>query len=262
VRAESLRAVTIFQQALLRDTTPALLAQVDLVAQRIATAARFALGARGDVVPAGDSLGIWKLGPLRLPFVIIVRRDQPGSWRVDTASRSLSPKLSALYAGVLRAIPPDSLWIVWPDGYAGDSVAFSLLLDGLSPGTSTVMTRNALFAVFRTRALIAKPALVAEHRKPPRYPFDAETRGIVGDVLLQFVVTKDGRADMSSLKVLTPSETLLRTSPFEHYYREFTNEAIAALKTYRFYPAHIGSCAVKQLVQFPFSFAAPRTFTH
>lgn len=254
LQAVNLGRATIFQQALLADTAPALVAQVDLVAQRIAMAARTALGAAGDAVPAADSLGIWMFAGVNLPFVVVVRRDQPGSWHIDTTSHSLSPKLSDFYEGVLRSIPLDSLWMVWPDGYAADSVAFRLWLAAGPSNGSIVATKHALFAVFSTKAIIEQPALVMEHQSGPHYPFDAEMHRVVGEVLLQFVVTADGRADMKTLKVLQPSEQRLRTSPFEHYYREFTNEAIGAVRHFRFYPARIGTCRVREQVRFPFSF--------
>ncbi|MFI5228106.1 MAG: energy transducer TonB [Gemmatimonadales bacterium] len=77
---------------------------------------------------------------------------------------------------------------------------------------------------------------------PPRYPDMLRSSGAEGDVLVQFVVGKDGRADMGTFKVLKTSHDL------------FTAAVRASLATMRWIPAQVGSHAVKQLVQMPFQF--------
>lgn len=253
----SLTRVTVFQRAVLRDTTAAVRAEVDLVAQRIAAAARSALGASGDAVPDADSLGIWLRGDGRLPLVVVLHREQPGSWRPDTTSDTLSAKVTSLYTAVLRSIPPDSLWMVWPDAYGADSIAFRMTLVAEPVGRSFVASNSSMFAVYRTQGVLEQPALVKQHQVSPRYPYDAEMHRISGEVLLAFVVTAEGRADASTIRVLRPSAEVLRTSPFAHYYAEFVQAAKEALWNMRFYPARIGTCRVREEVQFPFLFAAP-----
>jgi len=257
LQAANLTRVTIFQHASLRDTTPAVLAQVDLVAQRIAAAARGVLGARRDAIPSADSLGIWTRGVLRLPFVVVMRREQSGAWRSDTTSDTVSAKLVRLYEAVLRAIPPDSLWMIWPDGYSPESVAFRLTLTSGKGDPVRMAEQHSLFAVFSTRGILEQPALLRQDQAPARYPLDAIQHHISATVLLQFVVGADGRADASTLKVLRPSLDTIGASPFAHYYQEFVDAAETAVRNFRFYPARIGGCAARELVQFPFTFATP-----
>ncbi|HEY7894538.1 MAG TPA: energy transducer TonB [Gemmatimonadaceae bacterium] len=253
----NLMRVTVYQEVSAKDTASALVSQLDLVAQRIAIAVRTALGAAGDAVPQADSLGVWMGAGRRLPFVVVVRREGAGSWRRDTNSDTISAKVTNLYAGALRSIPPDSLWMVWPDGYAADSVVFRLMLIAASNTSHLSATTYSLFAVYGTNGLREHPALLMKGQPSPWYPTDAEYRGLVGDVLLQFAIDTQGRADMTTIKVLRPTAATLSTSPFAHFYREFALAAEEAVRHDRFYPARIGTCPVRQLVQFPFSFSKP-----
>lgn len=92
---------------------------------------------------------------------------------------------------------------------------------------------------------VEKPALAKEDNPKPTYPSMLESAGVEGEVLVQFVIDTTGRADMSTFKVLKSSNDL------------FTNSVKSVLPRMRFYPAETGGRKVKELVQFPFSFAKP-----
>ena len=76
----------------------------------------------------------------------------------------------------------------------------------------------------------------------PRYPDSLRVANVQGEVLVQFVVNENGRADMSSFYVLKSSHEL------------FTNAVRLALPNVQFSPALVGGQPVKQLVQMPFQF--------
>ena len=80
----------------------------------------------------------------------------------------------------------------------------------------------------------------------PRYPDMLRSANVEGEVLAQFVVDTNGRAEMSQFKVLKSSHDL------------FTNSVRQFLSSARFYPAEIGGRKVKQLVQQPFNFTLTR----
>ena len=80
----------------------------------------------------------------------------------------------------------------------------------------------------------------------PRYPDALRKAGVEGEVLVQFVVRPDGRADVASLKILKQSDEL------------FGSAVRAALPMMRFKPALVGDRAVSQLVQSPFTFSLSR----
>lgn len=254
LQAGNLTRLTIFQQAALQDTTPAVNAQVELVAERIAVAARSALGARHDDIPFVDAFGVWPRGVLHLPFVVVLHREQPGTWRSDTTSDTISAKVTGFYEHVLSAVPPDSIWMIWPDGYAQDSVEFRLTLISGNGDVRRMAAEHSMFAVFSTKGIAERPALLKENQPPPRFPLDALHQHIAGFVLLQFVIGTDGRADLGTLKVLRPTADTLRASPLAHYYQEFVAASEDAISNARFYPARIGACAVRERVQFPFTY--------
>jgi TonB family protein len=76
----------------------------------------------------------------------------------------------------------------------------------------------------------------------PKYPDMLRKAEVPGEVLAQFVVTAEGRADMSTFKVLKSTHDLLTAS------------VRAALGTWQFEPAMVGGRPVKQLLQLPFNF--------
>ena len=73
-----------------------------------------------------------------------------------------------------------------------------------------------------------------------------EKAHVEGEVLLQFVVNPDGRADMRTFKVLKSSNDL------------FTKAVKDVLPSMRFVPAEVGGRKVRQLVQMPFGFKVPQ----
>jgi periplasmic protein TonB len=80
----------------------------------------------------------------------------------------------------------------------------------------------------------------------PKYPSLLESSHVGGSVLVQFVVDTLGNADMSTFAVLQSSNEL------------FAQSLQATLPKWRFYPAEAGGRKVKQVVQLPLKFVAPR----
>jgi TonB family protein len=77
----------------------------------------------------------------------------------------------------------------------------------------------------------------------PRYPDMLRTANVEGEVLAQFVVDKNGRAEMGTFKILKSSHDL------------FSNAVEAALPQMQFYSAEVGGRPMRQLVQMPFQFS-------
>jgi protein TonB len=78
---------------------------------------------------------------------------------------------------------------------------------------------------------------------PPQFPDILRSANVAGQVIAQFVVNEDGKADMSTFKALESDHEL------------FTAAVKRALPSYRFIPAETGGRKVKQLVQLPFQFS-------
>lgn len=90
---------------------------------------------------------------------------------------------------------------------------------------------------------VEQPVTLATTSVLTHYPDALRRLGIEGEVLAQFVVNTDGRADASTLKVLNKPDPL------------FVQSVREALPRMMFKPALVGGKAVKQLVQQPFTFS-------
>jgi periplasmic protein TonB len=93
---------------------------------------------------------------------------------------------------------------------------------------------------------VDKPAMARDGNPIPKYPTLLESSHVEGSVLVQFVVDTLGRAEMRSFKVLESANEL------------FVQSLLTALPKWRFYPAEAGGRKVKQIVQLPLEFVAPR----
>ncbi|OYV74278.1 MAG: hypothetical protein B7Z72_00505 [Gemmatimonadetes bacterium 21-71-4] len=109
---------------------------------------------------------------------------------------------------------------------------------GVVGGTAPPNESNTFFAF-----QVEKQVDMAPGNAPPHYPDMLRSANIEGEVIASFVVDTNGRADMSTFKVIKSTHEL------------FSQAVKNALQNYRFYPAEIGGRKVKQLVQQPFQFS-------
>ncbi len=93
---------------------------------------------------------------------------------------------------------------------------------------------------------VEKQASAAPGNPQPRYPEVLKSSGVEGEVLAQFTVLENGRADMETFKIIRTSNDL------------FSASVRNVLPSMRFLPAEIGGRKVKQLVQLPFEFKITR----
>jgi protein TonB len=107
--------------------------------------------------------------------------------------------------------------------------------------TTAVDSSEPLFA-----SQVEKPAVARDGNPIPKYPSLLESSRVEGSVLVRFVVDTLGNADMSTFKVLQSSNEL------------FAQSLQSTLRRWRFYPAEAGGRKVKQVVQLPLKFVAPR----
>jgi protein TonB len=93
---------------------------------------------------------------------------------------------------------------------------------------------------------VEKQVAVVAGSAPPRYPDVLRNAGVEGQVIAEFVVDEQGRAEDRSVRFVRADNLL-----FEEAVR-------VALRRMRFIPAEIGGRKVKQLVQMPFVFTIAR----
>jgi protein TonB len=114
---------------------------------------------------------------------------------------------------------------------------------GVAGGTPQPVNSDQPFFEFQ----VEKPAQqVPGVGNPPAYPDILRSANVAGQVIAQFVVNEDGKADMSTFKALESDHEL------------FTAAVKRALPSFRYIPAETGGRKVKQLVQQPFQFALQR----
>lgn len=93
-----------------------------------------------------------------------------------------------------------------------------------------------------TESQVDKPVSIAPGSAAPRYPDALRLAGIEGEVLVQFVVNTDGRADLATFKALQSSDD------------RFTQAVRSVLRNVQFIPAEVRGRRVRQLVEMPFAF--------
>lgn len=125
--------------------------------------------------------------------------------------------------------------------FSGKGVAGGVA-KGVVGGTGPVGNENNTYFEFQ----VEKPAQYAGGAKP-NYPETLRSAGIEAEVRAQFVVDTSGRADVSTLKIMTPGTNEL-----------FVASIRSALPRMKFLPAEYGGRKVRQLVEQPFTFNIDR----
>jgi len=109
---------------------------------------------------------------------------------------------------------------------------------GVVGGTGPVINDKQDYFEFQ----VEKPAAAADGNPQPQYPEALRSSGVEGEVDAQFVVDVNGRADMSTFKVLKATNDL------------FAAAVRSTLPRMKFYPAEVGGHKVRQVVQQAFMF--------
>ena len=113
---------------------------------------------------------------------------------------------------------------------------------GVEGGTPQKIDANQTYYDFQ----VEKPVSQIPGTGSPRYPDALRSSGVEGEVQAQFVVDDNGKAEVSTFKVIKATNDL------------FANAVRTALPNMRFYAAEVGGRKVKQLVQQSFQFKLDR----
>jgi protein TonB len=93
---------------------------------------------------------------------------------------------------------------------------------------------------------VEKQVAVVPGGAAPRYPESLRSSGVEGQVIAEFVVDEQGRAEEGRVRFVRSDNQL------------FEDAVRVALRRMRFVPAEVGGRKVKQLVQMPFVFTLSR----
>ena len=143
---------------------------------------------------------------------------------------------SAAVAAIRLASPGDS---AFNSPVAGDSIRVDVQLT-----TDSVTGAHRLVSAYFPRMPIVDAAL-ASSGALPEYPANVPADQSAGDVVLRFVVDRDGLPDFGTVE-------LVRSNDFV-----FTRAALADLAKQRFRPASVHGCLVAQQIDFAVTFSPP-----
>ena len=248
------RRVVVYAYVDLRDSVSVAFAQsADNFMQDLVTTAQRQLGMRENKLPVGEPAVSWRTADKSLHLVAYK------DGRIVVADRdSIRPGTTAWLGA--RAL--DSVSTVgqleWSGDSARDSVRFDIafirpVLDSAGHGEMPKHRRAAL-AVFSVLAPWERQVAAKPGNRAPHYPDEARHEGYSASILLNFIVDTTGRAEPWTIHDLWPKEKPRPTGWDLEAYEGFLNETERALREMEFYPARIGGCPVKQLVQMPFVF--------
>lgn len=234
------------------SVAPALREQIDNFAAALDDDMRHALTARGDEIPFVRT----REGGFEAASVtLLVRRDGSFDWMTTDTARS-SRMTRQLLIDALEASRKRGEMIVWPDGVPGDSarvrvhIAIPSLVKGKLTGDEAL---PVALPVFTTRILDVKPVAV-RNAVTPKYPEDNRRTGWMGAVHMQFVVDQTGHAVDSTIKTFLPKGAPPLAADQQRVYDTFVAAVKAAIPQSTYYPAEVGGCKVKQVVQQEFIF--------
>lgn len=256
---DQLKRTTAYLHATVADTgNPALVVQADLMAQDVAEAMRTRTGGPSEELPFADSV----VKPWSVPAVLIATMHADGSATRRAASQSGDTLATSMLLDAFDKVRKNgSGLIVWPDGYAADSIVVRLMRwpNALTPDGSMRMIKatHSQFGVFRVLEPIERPALAKPNNPAPRYPYSNMVHRVIGSLLLEFVVDSSGSAVPSTMHDVWPRGKPRLTGDLGRYYDDFVESTESAVATWKFYPAAVGNCHVQQIVQLPIKYRFP-----
>jgi hypothetical protein len=265
-RADMLPLPVYLDARMAGHTEEALTVQADLIAKDVVTELRVLLGGSDSLIP--DAAPSIKRYSVPAELIVTARRDGQMSWRGISESGD-SAAIALLSAALDSARRHNAAIMLWPDGYAADSLVVRLSLLPVdfeeAAGFDTLYPKHLRFRAFAMPYPTESPALPANDHQHIVYPRYSETHRVSGTLLVQFVVDTSGRVDMSTFRDLWPSNKPRLTGELGDYYTQF----VAAVRDYaekaKFTPARVGACKLRQMVQMPIEFVQPKrpgAYTH
>ena len=256
---DQLKRTEVYLHAMIADSdNSALVVQADLMAQDVAESMRRRMGGASDELPYGDSV----VKPWSVPAMLIVTMRADGSATRRAASLSGDTLAASMLLNAFDEVRKNGkALVIWPDGYAVDSLIVRLVLwpTALTRDGSMRMIKatHSRFGVFRILEPIERPARAKPNQPTPAYPYSDMVHRVSGWLLLEFVVDSSGHAVPSTMHDMWPRGKPRLTGELRRYYDDFVEATKTAVATWQFYPASVGSCHVQQIVQLPIAYRIP-----
>lgn len=238
---------------------------VRLATESIAWQARNLLGAPEGLLPPPDTLVNWK--NLGRHLHLVGHRDGRITWSYPSDTPGHRPlrdtvgeaPLALLGRAVDTALARKEFF-PWPEGVEGDSIPFLIRFDFPQldvDGKPEKMRGQHASPLLEVRVPSMSPVL-PDRMGRIRYPEEMQRMGVRGTIVMQFVVDTTGIPVDESVRDLWPDRVPRLRGHEARWYAQFVRETKRGLQASRYKPARIGGCAVRQLVQQPFTFDIAR----
>jgi len=260
IPASAFKRVPVFLEATADSASRAILPGADLFAQSVAFKVREFVGGSESKLTEADTVIDWSR--MWGEVIVTVHRDRPLAWRApEWSSRADTLPRSAvrMVKRAIEAVVAGGEGVTLPEGVSGDSLTFGLSLvypRVTKEGQVIPIKARQPVPVFTMAVAWEKSVEVTRN---PRivYPEISRSMGAIGNVRLAFAVTRQGEADMTTVKELWPPALKRPTGELRNAYDAFLRSVIRALPTAKFSPAVIGGCVMNQMVEQTFSFKFP-----
>ena len=244
----------VYVHAMVADSTDVRLAEMaDVFAQSVAQRLRQMFSPRGDTLPSGAPIIGWRdvRSPAPQVRVRLVRNSPP---RFDLGASRTNIVGGEMLLRAARVAQDDGEGVFWPGDAPGDSLTFRVGFSESRTGTiEPAQSVRTAFPVFYVMAPPETPIGRTSNSGPP-YPIHLRDIGATGVVIVQFEVDSTGHVMPATIREVWSSTQPRPKGELLDAYNEFLHTVVAWLPSAQFTPARIGTCAVPQLVQQPFTF--------
>ena len=172
--------------------------------------------------------------------------------RLSVVGGARASSFDTAVLAALQALSESSLAPALPATVHGDAVELRLSVattDSTEQPAGKQLRRPSSDPLFRMKVPVlgrGKIVAPAPGNVAPRYPSRARALNVEGKVVLQFVVSANGRGEANSIQI---TETTAR---------EFAEEVLLAFPAFAFRPLEVRGCKLPSVVAMPFEFQLRR----
>ncbi len=215
---------------------------------RVAAAVRATLGASDTLLPRADTLDYPEDDGI-VPLTIVLHRDAPATWHVDSSADTADARFVRLYDLVLGSMAPNDLRIAWPTNATRDSAEVRVrvrkqVFGGLTdhPAQPAVLIYKALHPIDPNG-----PPLVA--RSGAFIPSNHLMNGVAWRVVMEATIDAEGNVEKKSVRDIPSLASASDSAHFDYAYKKLVDAAREAMLHSKYVPAHRDGCAVEQAVR-------------
>lgn len=215
---------------------------------RIAGAVRATLGVSDTLLPRADTLDYPEDDGM-VPLSIVLHRDAPATWRVDSSADTANARFAHLYDLVLGAMAPNDLRIAWPTGATRDSAEIRVRVRKQVFGGLTDHPTQAAILIYKALHPIdpnGSPVLARGGSFIPSYHV---MNGVAWRVVMEATVDADGNVEKKSVHDIPSLASASDSAHFDYSYKKLVDAAREAMLHSRYVPAHHNGCAIEHSVR-------------